>query len=102
MISQIIVLGKKYDYSLFPSDVSGEVHFKCEAAGIDQVFLAEDLAQALLELPDCILTHQNMQCNKDQMLRVRVAPQDKERIEKNAADKGFSSVSDYIRSVALN
>ena len=37
--------------------------------------------------------------NKDHMLRIRVTAEERERFTRNAKEKGFKSVSDYVRSL---
>ena len=42
------------------------------------------------------------QVNKDIMLRVRVTLEERERFTINAKEKGFKSVSEYIRSLVAD
>jgi hypothetical protein len=102
IVSKIVVLGKKYEYSIIPLGGNSEVHLKCEAAGLDQDLAVEDLAQMLLDLPDDIIRMQSVKSNKEQMLRIRVSKKDKEMIERAAVNKGYESVSEYIRFIALS
>lgn len=40
--------------------------------------------------------------NKDCIIRVRVTAEERERFQKQAKEKGYKSVSDYIRSLATD
>ena len=52
----ILKMGRKsYKYSITPINRK-EIYFECEAAGIAQEFLAEDIPNLLVELPDLILS----------------------------------------------
>lgn len=73
----------------------------CEAAHIDQDFLAEDIAGLLIDLPNLIVAEKEHSAKQTDTMRFRVSLSDKRIIEKKAVVAGFSSVSDYLRHVAL-
>ncbi len=98
----ITVQNKKYEYTLAP--VKGEeelIHFVCKAAKIDQEFLAEDVPALLFDLPALIVAEKKHVASQSQVMRFRVSSTDKKKIEQNAVAKGFNSVSDYLRAIAI-
>lgn len=97
----ITVQNKKYSYSL-EKQKGGLVYVECAAANISQEFLAEDVADLLIDLPNLIVAEKEYQDRQSDVVRFRVSVEDKKRIEKKAAKEGYSSVSEYIRSLALS
>ena len=97
----ITVQNKKYSYSL-EKRKSNLVYVECDAASLAQEFLAEDVADLLIDLPNLIVAEKGYQSRQSDVVRFRVSVEDKKRIEKKAAKEGYSSVSDYIRSLALS
>jgi hypothetical protein len=97
----ITVQNKKYPYSLTKRK-SGLVYVECEAAKVAQEFLAEDVADLLIDLPNLIVAEKNYQNQQSDVLRFRVTTADRKRIEKKAVEQGFSSVSEYLRNLALS
>lgn len=96
----ITLNNKKYTYSLKPVDK--EVTFvECKAANIAQEFLNEDVPQLLLDLPNLILAEKDYNTQQSDFIRFRVSPEDKKIIEKKAAEAGHSSVSGFLRQLAL-
>jgi hypothetical protein len=92
---------KKYNYSIKPINKK-MVHFKCEAANIDQEFLAEDIPALLTDLRNLIIAEKLYQESEKKVIRFRISPEEKKEIEKRAAKAGFSNVSAFIRHLALN
>lgn len=97
----ITVQNKKYSYSL-EKRKGGLVYVECIAANIAQDFLAEDVADLLIDLPNLIIAEKEYQNRQSDIVRFRVSLEDKKLIEKKAAKQGFSSVSEYMRSLALS
>lgn len=80
----------------------GLVRVECIAANVAQDFLAEDVADLLIDLPNLIIAEKEYQNRQSDIVRFRVSLEDKKLIEKKAAKQGFSSVSEYMRSLALS
>lgn len=97
----VIVNKKKYFYTIIPSNERGVVVFKCAAAKIDQDFLAEDIPALLIDLPELILEEKRYQAKQKEILRFRLSAEEKKLIEKKALQGGYSSVSGFLRDVAL-
>lgn len=95
----ITIKNKKYPYTLKVGKKLTIV--KCEAANIDQDFLNEDIPLLLKDLPELIISEQKYQKGKDMVMRFRVSPEDKKIIEKKALAHGYSSVSTFLRALAL-
>lgn len=96
----ITVNHKRYPYTLNPVK-SHITHFECPDANISQEFLNEDLAHLLLDLPHLILAEKQYQSEQTEMIRFRIRPEDKKRIEQKAIKEGYKSVSSFLRSLAL-
>jgi len=96
----ITIKNKKYPYILEKTK-SGTVHLKVEAACIDQEFLSEDVAEIILDIPNLIVAEQEHQKQQSEIIRFRVSGKDKQKIETQAIKKGYSSVSGYLRDIAL-
>lgn len=97
----ITVQNKKYSYDL-EKRKGNFVYIECAAANIAQEFLAEDIADLLLDLPNLIVAEKEHQSRYSDVVRFRVSLEDKKQIEKKAAKEGYSSVSEYIRNLALS
>jgi hypothetical protein len=91
---------KKYFYTLMPASKK-ETFVECEAAHIAQPFLNEDIPELLCGLPELILSEKKYQENQEAVIRFRVSVGDKKEIEQKALKKGFKSVSEFLRSMAL-
>lgn len=91
---------KNYPFTIQPISKK-EVLFKCEAANIDQGFLKEDIAGLLIDLPELIIEEQNYQNGKAKVIRFRISDEDKKVIKKKALAHGYSSVSTFLRALAL-
>ena len=96
----ITIQNKKYDYTL-RREGSGSIFVRCPAAHIAQNFLNEDIPQLLADLPNLILAEKKYAQEQIATIRFRVSPRDKQTIEKRALHKGYVSVSQYLRDVAL-
>lgn len=99
--SYITVNNKKYLYSL-ESKKDGAIFVECLEAKISQEFLAEDVPNLLIDLPNLITAEKEYKKNQSDIIRFRISPRDKKKIEQNAVKKGFNSISGYLRSLALN
>lgn len=100
VVSTITINNKKYSYSLTKKD-KNTVRVECVAANIDQDFLSEDIADLIIDLPQLILAEKNYQEMQTDVVRFRITPEDKNKIEKKAVAAGFRNVSEYLRSLAL-
>lgn len=99
--STITVQNKKYEYTIRPAKQKGIIHFVCKAANIDQDFLAEDIPNLIIDLPELIIAERVHQDNQTEVVRFRISAEDKKKIEKKALAGGFDTVSDYLRARAL-
>lgn len=100
LTSYLLIHKKKYFFSL--SEVSAKTTLiKCEAANIEQEFLNEDVPPLLNDLPHLILAEKIHKEQRDEIIRFRVKPEDKKQIEKIALAKGYPSVSQFLRDLAL-
>ncbi len=97
----ITVQNKKYSYSL-EKRKDGLVYVECTAANLMQEFLAEDVVDLLIDLPNLIVAEKEYQNRQSDVVRFRVSIEDKKQIEKKAAKEGYVSVSEYIRNLALS
>ena len=95
----VTVKNKQYPYTL-EKKRGGVVRMVCKAAKIDQEFLAEDVSALILDLPALIVAEQKHEDAQDTVIRFRVSARDKHRIEQNATEKGYDSVSKYLRDLA--
>lgn len=95
---------KKYVYTMRPykDDIFEDgIFFECEAAGIGQPFLREDIPALLVDLPNLIIAEKVYQKKQKDIIRFRVTVEDKRKIEKEAVKKGYPSVSAFLRDLAL-
>lgn len=97
----VTVQNKKYNYTITKRK-NNVVYIECEAAKIAQEFLVEDVADFLIDLPNLIIAEKEYQERQSDVLRFRVSIEDKRKIEKKAIEKGYSSVSEYLRNLALS
>lgn len=91
---------KKYSYTLRRVD-DKTTEIICEAANIAQIFLNEDIPALLIDLPNLIIAEKRYQKQQSDVIRFRVSSSDKKLIEKRAAEKGYYSVSSFLRDLAL-
>ncbi len=95
---------KKYPYFLsssYKDEGEDVVYFECPAASISQPFLAEDVSALLIDLPELIIADKNYKNRQKDIIRFRVAIDEKKAIEQKAAKLGYSSVSSFLRDIAL-
>ncbi len=97
----ITVGNKKYAYSLTKVNKK-ETYVACRAAKIGQSFLHEDIPALLVDLPHLIIAEKDYQKGRAHVIRFRVNPEDKKIIEQKASKSGYSSVSRFLRDLALN
>lgn len=96
--STITVQNKKYSYTL---DKRKEgIFVTCLDAAISQLFCAEDVPALIFDLPNLIIAEKEY-TDKAEVIRFRVDSDTKKRIESIATQKGFASVSAYLRNLAL-
>lgn len=101
IISNTTINNKKYKYSLEKKS-SGVIFVECVDANIAQEFLAEDVPSLLIDLPNLIMAEKTYGKKQSEVVRFRISPTDKNKIEKKAIKEGYSSVSDYMRHIALS
>lgn len=100
-VKHFVTVGNtKYFYTIKPGK-KGVTSVKCEAANIAQEFLNEDIPELLNDLPKLILAEKDYKKSQNEVIRFRVSSEDKEKIEKKAVKKGYSSVSGFLRDLAL-
>jgi hypothetical protein len=99
--SNITVNNKRYKYIL-QGKKKGVIFVECKNANIAQDFLAEDVADLLIDLPNLIIAEKEYSEKQSEVVRFRISPQDKNKIEKKAVKEGYGSLSDYIRHLALS
>jgi hypothetical protein len=95
---------KKYPYflsSLYKDEGEKVMFFECKDAGISQSFLAEDIPALLIDLPELIIAEKSYRAKQKEVIRFRLAAEEKKAIEEKAAKLGYSSVSSFLRDVAL-
>jgi hypothetical protein len=97
----IVVNNKKYPYTLGEAGCDA-TRIECEGANISQTFLNEDVPALLQDLPNLIVAEKKYTSSPKEVLRFRIATRDKKVIERKAVQKGYSSVSEYLRTVALS
>jgi len=97
----LTINNKKSEYSLIKK-VKNTVFFECQDANISQEFLTEDIPNLLLDLPNLILAEKEYKKNQSEIIRFRISPQDKQKIESKAVKNGYTSVSSYIRELVLS
>lgn len=96
----VSVGNKKYFYQLISAGKKA-TRVLCEAANIDQKFLNEDVPELLNDLPNLIVAEKEFHKAQNEIIRFRVSAEDKKLIEKKAVKKGYGSVSEFLRDLAL-
>lgn len=96
--STINIQNKKYSYTL--EQRKNGVFVTCPDANISQLFDAEDVPALIFDLPNLIIAEKEY-ADKAEVIRFRVDKETKKRIESIATQKGFASVSAYLRTLAL-
>lgn len=97
----ITVKNRKYSYFLSYSK-KGITFVECKGANFAQEFLNEDIAALLKDLPELILSEQKYKKERDNLVQFRVNSDDKMKIEKKAMQHGYTTVSAFLRDLALN
>ncbi len=77
-----------------------ETYVECPAARINQGFLNEDVPELIQYLPDHILDAREYE-KREEIVRFRIGSEYKKKIEKKALKKGYTSISAYLRDLAL-
>ena len=98
--ASVTVNNKKHSYRL-EKRKKGTIFFQCKDANIFQEFPAEDVANLLIDLPNLIIAEKEHKKMQSEVIRFRVSPSDKSKIDKRAVKKGYSSTSEYLRHLAL-
>ena len=96
----ITVNNKKYSYTLTKMDEK-ICYVDCKAAKIAQEFLNEDIPALVLDLPNLIISEKEYVNKQSEVVRFRLSAADKKYIEKKALEKGYKSVSGFLRDLAL-
>jgi hypothetical protein len=96
----ITIQNKKHFYTLKPLN-KNSTFFECRDANISQEFLNKDIPALLNDLPNLIIAEKEYKKNQSDIIRFRVSPEDKKTIEKKAVENGYSSVSVFLRHLAL-
>lgn len=96
----ITMNNKKYTYTLKPHGKDA-TFVRCEGANIAQGFLNEDIPALLNDLPKLILAEKDYKQDQTELIRFRITPTAKKKIERKALQRGYPSVSSYLRDVAL-
>lgn len=91
---------KKYSYTLKKVGENA-TFFECQAANISQEFLNEDVPGLLTDLQNLILAELKYKGKQGQVIRFRVGEEDKKLIMKKAYSKGYKTISDFLRDLAL-
>jgi len=102
MISKhfITLNNKKNFYTLKKIDEK-TIFFECKAANISQEFLKEDLSDLLTDLPNLILAEKKYKKGQAEIIRFRLSTEDKKKIFEKACKKGYQTISEYLRDLAL-
>ncbi len=100
IVHSITVNNKAYPYTIKKLN-SKASFFECKAANIAQEFLNEDIVPLLTDLPELILSEKNYRAENKEVIRFRLTAEEKSQIEKNAIQSGYSTVSAFLRSLAL-
>lgn len=97
----VIIGNRRHGYTLRPS--RRVTVLVCKSADIDARFPNDEIPRILAELPQRILEQRQREAREQQseVLRFRVTPTEKQRVEQRAYEAGFDTVSAYLRAVAL-
>lgn len=91
---------KKYAYSLAKASAAS-TFVLCEAANIAQEFANDDIPELLIDLPNLIFAEKAYVKKQEEVIRFRISAEEKKLIEQKALQKGYSSVSGFLRDLAL-
>lgn len=97
----IIIGNKRHGYTLLPA--RNVTTLICRSANIEARFPNDQIPRILAELPQIIVEQGNLSLDSPQteVLRFRVSEDEKAQIEHNAFEAGYSTLSSYLRDVAL-
>ncbi len=76
------------------------IHVFCEQANLDQDYMIQDLWWLLQIIPNLI--QEQSKLKKSDFIRFRLSSKEKEKIYKIAKAKWFSTLSSYLRNIAIN
>jgi len=96
----VTINNKKYEYIIKPINKK-LVFFECPGARISQKFEAEDIPELLVDLPDIILSIIEFDKKQNNVIRFRVSSEEKNAIQKKAVKAGYSTISAFLRALAL-
>lgn len=99
--ASIVVKNKSFPYSI-EKNKDGSIHIVVKSAKINQSFLPEDVPNLILDLPNLILSEQDYKEKQNEVIRFRISGKEKIKIEKKALEKGYHSISKYLRDIALS
>lgn len=95
----ILVGNKRYHYTMAPA--RSYTTIVCDGAGISVRVPNEQVPVVLGELARHIISAREQGDAQSEVLRFRVSPAEKQRIERSAMESGYANVSAYLRAVAL-
>ncbi len=98
--ASVTIKQKVYHYTLEKTQ-AGAIRMISKDAKIDQEFLTEDVSELILDIPSLIIAEQKYVQTSSDVIRFHVTTQDRKKIEKRAVAKGYTSISSYVRAVAL-
>lgn len=82
-----------------PTD--GELVFvECEVLGMKQDYLRADLPLLIADLP--IMIEEELADTQNTQINIRISTKDKTSIEENSRKYGFSSVSEFLKTLGKN
>ena len=93
---KVFIDGTGYEYTLMPED-SESTRIICEPAKIDQLFLNEDIVGVLQDLPSLILAEKDYKKEESVVIRFRVTGAEKQLLQKKALQKGYKTMSQFLR-----
>ena len=96
----VTVNNKRYEYNIKLINKRA-VFFECPGAGISQNFLASDIPELLINLPNMIISEIECMKKQDNVIRFRVSSAEKNIIQKKAAKAGYPTISAFMRELAL-
>lgn len=97
--------GKKYplviSYTGKIDPTDGELVFvECDVLGMRQDYLRADLPLLIADLP--IMIDEELADSQSTQINLRISTRDKSAIEENSKKYGFSSVSDFLKTLGKN
>lgn len=93
--------GVKYAYSIAPVD-TWVSRITCKEARVDQEFLNEDIVAVLSDIPNLIQAERKHSAKQDSVIRFRVSSSEKLKIQNKAKQKGYTTMSDFIKDSILD